>query len=505
MLTSTLFYQASVLNTENSLPEYNAVQFTLVDCPGHASLIRTIIGGAQIMDMMFLVIDVTKGIQTQTAEGLVIGEITTDKMIVILNKIDLFPEETRQTQVEKMKQRLRKTLASTKFANSPMIEIAASMTNIEEDKGSVQSRSSCEDHLAPNPSMKSIGIDRLVETLLDYLTIPVRSSDSGPFLLAIDHCFPIRGQGTVVTGTVISGSVKPNQLIEFPRLKVQKKVKSIQMFHRPVQIAKQGDRIGICITQLDAKLIERGVAADPGTVSVINAAIVQVDKIKYFKEICHSKAKMHITIGHETSMATCTFFGLADTHGNTSLLRGQRSEVFDFSKDYLYHQELFPVSEQNPSGSQWVLLTFETSVICPSSSIVIGSKLDIDIHCNLCRIAFFGQFPTMIDLNNKEEIKKLKIYKKKQKEGVIDRIIDEYTIIGKNLFKKETDITLFVGMKVIRSTTGAVGKIDAPFGKSGKFKVVFSQGGQVDTQGKLILNFKRYLYLSERKISPMDE
>ena len=39
-----------------------------MDCPGHASLIRTIIGGAQIIDMMILVIDITKGIQTQTAE-----------------------------------------------------------------------------------------------------------------------------------------------------------------------------------------------------------------------------------------------------------------------------------------------------------------------------------------------------------------------------------------------------------------------------------------------------
>ena len=41
------------------------LQFTLVDCPGHASLIRTIIGGAQIIDMMILVVDVTKGIQVR--------------------------------------------------------------------------------------------------------------------------------------------------------------------------------------------------------------------------------------------------------------------------------------------------------------------------------------------------------------------------------------------------------------------------------------------------------
>ena len=42
------------------------LQFTLVDCPGHASLIRTIIGGAQIIDMMLLVIDITKGIQVRS-------------------------------------------------------------------------------------------------------------------------------------------------------------------------------------------------------------------------------------------------------------------------------------------------------------------------------------------------------------------------------------------------------------------------------------------------------
>eukprot|EP00966_Prymnesium_polylepis_P103692 2400936-Prymnesium_polylepis.1 len=52
--------------------QYDAVQITLVDCPGHASLIRTIIGGAQIIDLMMLIVDVGKGIQTQTAECLVV-------------------------------------------------------------------------------------------------------------------------------------------------------------------------------------------------------------------------------------------------------------------------------------------------------------------------------------------------------------------------------------------------------------------------------------------------
>ncbi len=60
-----------------------------MDCPGHASLLRTIIGGAQIIDMMFLVIDIAKGVQTQTAECIIIAELFIKNIIVVLNKVDL--------------------------------------------------------------------------------------------------------------------------------------------------------------------------------------------------------------------------------------------------------------------------------------------------------------------------------------------------------------------------------------------------------------------------------
>ena len=58
--------------------------------------------GSQIIDMMLLVVDVVKGMQTQTAECLVIGEILCDRMIVVLNKIDLLPVEKRNASIEKV-------------------------------------------------------------------------------------------------------------------------------------------------------------------------------------------------------------------------------------------------------------------------------------------------------------------------------------------------------------------------------------------------------------------
>ena len=61
---------------------------------------------------MILVIDVNKGIQTQTAECLVIGEITNDKMIIVLNKVDMIPEAGRAEKLAKIEARIRKTLGA---------------------------------------------------------------------------------------------------------------------------------------------------------------------------------------------------------------------------------------------------------------------------------------------------------------------------------------------------------------------------------------------------------
>lgn len=74
--------------------------------------------GAQIIDLMMLVIDVTKGMQTQSAECLVIGQIACQKMVVVLNKIDLLPEAKRQSAIEKMTKKMQKTLENTKWVNS---------------------------------------------------------------------------------------------------------------------------------------------------------------------------------------------------------------------------------------------------------------------------------------------------------------------------------------------------------------------------------------------------
>ena len=158
---------------------YEQLQFTLVDCPGHASLIRTIIGGAQIIDMMLLVVDVVKGVQTQTAECLVVGEICTERLVVVLNKVDLLPEAGRGAAVDRAAARVRKALAGTRFAAAPILALAAAPGGAGKlGAGSPE---------APLGSEGNASVAALVQHLVDTVQLPQRRA-GGPFLFAIDHC-----------------------------------------------------------------------------------------------------------------------------------------------------------------------------------------------------------------------------------------------------------------------------------------------------------------------------
>uniref|UniRef100_V9KIA8 Selenocysteine-specific elongation factor n=1 Tax=Callorhinchus milii TaxID=7868 RepID=V9KIA8_CALMI len=458
----------------------------MVDCPGHASLIRTIIGGSQIIDLMMLVIDVTKGMQTQSAECLVIGGITCPKMVVVLNKIDMLPEAKRQTAIEKMTKKMQKTLENTRFNGCPIIPVAAKPGGPD----------------APETETAQ-GISELIELLKSQTYLPKRDP-SGSFLMAVDHCFSIKGQGTVMTGTILSGSVSVNDSVEIPSLKVTRKVKSMQMFHKPVTNAIQGDRVGICVTQFDPKQLERGLVCAPLSLCTLYAAIITVKKISYFKGSVHTKAKFHITVGHETVMGRVTFFSPAPDDFDSDPV----TDHFNFDREYLYQEEYLTAEKGINSSDQikgvsspdrprvpkqqWALLEFEKPVTCPKLCLVIGSKLDTDIHANTCRLAFHGVVLEGFEVKHYAEtaLPKLKVFKLKHKEGQVERVLDDYSVIGRSLFKKETNMQLFVGMKV-KLSTGEDGVIEGGFGQSGKFKIRIPNCLRPDTRQSLTATTKK--------------
>ncbi|CAL8401859.1 unnamed protein product [Arctogadus glacialis] len=443
----------------------DSLQFTLVDCPGHASLIRTIIGGAQIIDLMVLVVDVVKGLQTQTAECLLIGELTCPRMVVVLNKTDLLPPAKRQSAIDKMTKRLQKTLENTRFKDCPVIAVAVKPGGPD----------------APDTDEPQ-GVPELMELLKTQSYRPDRDPH-GPLLMAVDHCFSIRGQGTVMTGTILQGALAVNDTVEIPTLKVTKKVKSMQMFRTPVSRAMQGDRVGVCVTQFDPKLLERGVVCTPGSLRSLHAGLISARKIGYFKGALATRAKFHVTVGHDTVMAKVTFFGLPSPAPGTGAGPAPLDAPFSFDREYLY-QESYAEGPGGgaPDPEQWALLEFERPVTCPALCLVIGSKLDTDIHANACRLAFQGRLLEGFQdkAYGESALPRLRIAKMKHKEGQVERVTDDYTVIGRSLFKKETNMQLFVGLKVALST-GEAGVIEGGFGQSGKYKIRVAEGLRADT------------------------
>ena len=70
------------------------------------------------------------------------------------------------------------------------------------------------------------------------------------------------------------------QNVEIVSIKEPRKVKGIQRFKAPVQSASQGDRIGLCVTQFDAKLLERGIVCAPGAVKSMCACVIPLQKVR---------------------------------------------------------------------------------------------------------------------------------------------------------------------------------------------------------------------------------
>lgn len=493
----------------------NRVQFTLVDCPGHASLIRTVLGGAQIIDVMILVVDVTKGIQTQTAECIVVGEILNRRLVVVLNKVDAVQGNTpedRAAALAKNKKKLRGVFGKTRWPNAPFFDTAANPGAGKEEDGT---------------AAEPIGVDALRAYLLDIARRDQDRINDAPaakvprplgkdLLMLVDHCFAIKGQGTVLTGTLLQGLVKVGDDVLLPDHQLERKVKGIQMFRKPVQTAQKGDRIGLCVTQFNAGDMERGIvcAASGAGVMSVKTVIARVHKVRFHKIDVEPGLKYHVTIGHSTVMGTMRFF--ARSTPDTPVVNADGTPGFDFAAAYDCVENLPEASEakfgaadaaaaaeaQLPIAAApveyYAVLQLEHAVTTFPGSSLIASRLDSDIHASSCRIAVHGQiltpdvrkemFPASYPVED-ESWRMLRVVKHKEKEIAVDRILDDRSCISRSITagSQNQDVTRFIGAKITlkqfapKADPGAPpqrtvqGVIDSAFGKSGKTKLRFSE------------------------------
>ena len=102
------------------------------------------------------------------------------------------------------------------------------------------------------------GIDGLVACIDRLASPPPKRDISGPTHVAFDHCFTLKGQGTIFTGTVVSGRIKRGDRVFLPETGEAAEVRSLQAYRLPTEEARQGDRVGICIPGINSSGKDRG-------------------------------------------------------------------------------------------------------------------------------------------------------------------------------------------------------------------------------------------------------
>jgi elongation factor Tu len=226
-----------------------------IDCPGHADYIKNMITGAAQMDGAILVVSAPDGPMLQTREHLLLArQVEVPRIVVCLNKVDAMEDEEL---LELVEMEMRELLNKYEFPGDevPIVRVSA-LKVIESGE-------------TERDGKWSSGIWKLMDAVDDYIPIPVRPKDQ-PFLMSVEDVFSIKGRGTVPTGRVERGVIKPGEEIELVGLHHEPKkltATSLEMFHKTLDYAEPGDAVGILLRGIDREEIERGqVLAAPGSI-----------------------------------------------------------------------------------------------------------------------------------------------------------------------------------------------------------------------------------------------
>jgi elongation factor Tu len=221
-----------------------------VDCPGHADYIKNMITGAAQMDGAILVVAATDGPMPQTREHILLArQVGVPYIVVALNKVDAVddPELLDLVELE-----VRELLKKYDFPGDevPVVRVSALGALNDEEKWEK-------------------GILELLDAIDNYIPLPKREIDK-PFLMPIEDIFSIQGRGTVVTGRIERGVIRPGDEVEIVGFRETRKtvVTSVEMFRKVLDQGEAGDNVGLLLRGVDKDEVERGmVVAKPGSIT----------------------------------------------------------------------------------------------------------------------------------------------------------------------------------------------------------------------------------------------
>ena len=206
----------------------------IIDVPGHEKFINNMVAGVVGMDLVLLVIAADEGIMPQTREHVdILHLLGIEKSIIVLNKCDLVDEEWLELVEEEVKEELEGTF----LENAPVAKVS---------------------------SATGQGLDELIQMIDNMTNDEELQKDVNTIpRLPIDRAFSLSGFGTIITGTLVSGTITKEDTLEMYPIGKECKIRSIQVHGEDRDACYAGQRVAINLSNVKKKEISRGCVLAP--------------------------------------------------------------------------------------------------------------------------------------------------------------------------------------------------------------------------------------------------
>ena len=247
----------------------------IIDVPGHEKFINNMVAGVVGMDLVLLVIAADEGIMPQTREHVdILHLLGIEKSIIVLNKCDLVDEEW----LELVEDEVREELEGTFLENAPVVKVSAATGEGLEDLVAM--------------------IEKMTEDDLeakDIHTIP---------RLPVDRVFTLSGFGTIITGTLVSGTITRDDTLEMYPVGKECKIRSIQVHGEDKDVCYAGQRVAINLSNVKKKEIYRGcVLASKNSMKNTDLLDVKLNILGSSMRVLTNHTRLHFFTG--TSEILC--------------------------------------------------------------------------------------------------------------------------------------------------------------------------------------------------------
>jgi selenocysteine-specific elongation factor len=235
----------------------DGTRLSLIDVPGHERFIRNMVAGASGIDLFLLVVDATEGPRPQTHEHLAILRLLgIERGVVAVTKADAADAETLELVVAEARELV---------PGAPVIPVSAKTGE---------------------------GLDELRAGLAEVVAGLEHHALLGAPRLYVDRAFTLRGIGTVVTGTLWSGTVGEGDELRAEPAGIDVRVRSVQVHDEPVDRAEAGQRVALALPGIERSALHRGDAlAEPGAYPVSYRLDIELAELEPIRD--HARVHVH--------------------------------------------------------------------------------------------------------------------------------------------------------------------------------------------------------------------